>query len=89
MPYTNEPAEKTQEGKTMYDNGPEPIMRKFLPVAGILALTSISTFGQGRGAAPPPPPMPAVLQNYQPVTPARLKNPDPGDWLMIRRTYDG
>jgi len=89
MPYTNEPAEKTQEGKTMYDNGPEPIMRKFLPVAGILALTSISTFGQGRGAAPPPPPMPAVLQNYQPVTDERLKNPGANDWLMLRRTYDG
>ena len=34
-------------------------------------------------------PMPAVLQNYQPVTAERLKNPEDGDWLMIRRTYDG
>jgi alcohol dehydrogenase (cytochrome c) len=42
-------------------------------------------------AAPalPPTPTPAVLQNYQPVTAERLKNPEPGDWLMIRRTYDG
>ncbi len=79
MPHTNEPAEKTQEGKTMYDNGPEPIMKKFLPVAGTLALASISIFGQGRGAAPPPPPMPAVLQNYQPVTAERLKNPGAND----------
>jgi len=40
---------------------------------------------------PPPPagPMPAVLQNYAPVTAERLKNPEPGNWLMIRRTYDG
>ena len=33
--------------------------------------------------------MPAVLQNYQPVTAERLKNPEAGNWLMIRRTYDG
>jgi alcohol dehydrogenase (cytochrome c) len=35
------------------------------------------------------PPLAAVLQNYQPVTAERLKNPEPGNWLMIRRTYDG
>ncbi len=33
--------------------------------------------------------MPAVLQNYQPVTAERLKHPEDGNWLMIRRTYDG
>src|SRR5262245_11431862 len=40
---------------------------------------------------PPAPPAstPAALQNYQPVTAERLKNPEPGNWLMIRRTYDG
>src|SRR5437868_801470 len=27
------------------------------------------------------------VQNYVPVTDAMLKNPDPGDWLMIRRDY--
>ena len=37
----------------------------------------------------PPFPMPALLQNYQPVTPERLLNPEDGNWLMIRRTYDG
>ena len=31
--------------------------------------------------------MPAVLQNYQPVTADRLKNPEAGNWLMIRRNY--
>jgi len=36
-----------------------------------------------------PPPLPAVLQNYADVTTERLKNPADGDWLMIRRTYDG
>ncbi len=34
-------------------------------------------------------PMPAVLRDYQPVTADRLKNPEDGNWLMIRRTYDG
>ena len=33
--------------------------------------------------------MPAILQNYAPVTAERLKNPEAGNWLMIRRTYDG
>ncbi len=27
------------------------------------------------------------VKNYQPVTDAMLRNPDPGDWLMIRRDY--
>ena len=38
---------------------------------------------------PPTAPVPLVLQNYKPVTAERLKNPEDGDWLMIRRTYDG
>ena len=32
---------------------------------------------------------PAVLRNYQPVTTERLSRPEDGNWLMIRRTYDG
>ncbi len=27
------------------------------------------------------------VKNYAPVTDAMLRNPDPGDWLMIRRNY--
>jgi alcohol dehydrogenase (cytochrome c) len=38
---------------------------------------------------PPTPPRPAILQNYPAVTPAQLKTPADGDWLMVRRTYDG
>ena len=34
-------------------------------------------------------PLPSALQNYKPVTAERLKQPDNGDWLMVRRTYDG
>jgi alcohol dehydrogenase (cytochrome c) len=36
-----------------------------------------------------PPPVPPILQNYKPVTADRLKQPEEGDWLMYRRTYDG
>src|SRR5262252_1331381 len=32
---------------------------------------------------------PSTLKNYQPVTAQRLLKPEDGDWLMIRRTYDG
>ena len=34
-------------------------------------------------------PVPAILQNYKPVTAARLLTPEDSDVLMIRRTYDG
>src|SRR5262245_15552098 len=33
--------------------------------------------------------MAALLKNYKPVTAQRLLKPDDGDWLTIRRTYDG
>ncbi len=33
--------------------------------------------------------MPAILQSYQPVTADRLLRPEPRNWLMNRRTYDG
>jgi alcohol dehydrogenase (cytochrome c) len=50
-----------------------------------------TTFAQAPPPAAPAPPGPeaAVLTNYQPVTTERLKNPEPGNWLMVRRTYDG
>jgi alcohol dehydrogenase (cytochrome c) len=31
--------------------------------------------------------VPGEVKNYVPVTDAMLKNPDPADWLMIRRDY--
>ena len=27
------------------------------------------------------------VKNYKPVTDEMLRNPDPGDWLMVRRNY--
>ena len=38
---------------------------------------------------PQPAPVPAILQRYKPVTAERLKKPEDGDWLTVRRTYDG
>src|SRR5262249_50995452 len=68
-------------------------MRKFLIVLGIAvtgftALAAVAEIRQGPAPAPPVP-MAPVLRNYQAVTAERLKNPEPGNWLMIRRTYDG
>ncbi len=40
-------------------------------------------------AQQPPAPTPPVLQSYRPLTAERLKKPEDGDWLMVRRTYDG
>ncbi len=48
-----------------------------------------TTLAQAPQIPPVPTPVPSILQNYQPVTEERLKNPEPGNWLMIRRTYDG
>src|SRR6059036_4059807 len=67
-------------------------------IAGALAVVLIVGTLLAQQQAPPPPPaqaqqppgpMPAVLQNYKPVTAERLKKPEEGDWLMVRRTYDG
>src|SRR5687767_7375273 len=44
--------------------------------AGVLALALTA-------AAEQPP------RTYTSVTSERLKNPEDGDWLMVRRTYDG
>src|SRR5256886_17702235 len=62
-----------------------------IPKLGIIALALIAIVLTAFGQQPPAPagPMPPILQNYQPVTAERLKNPEPGNWLMIRRTYDG
>jgi alcohol dehydrogenase (cytochrome c) len=45
--------------------------------------------GQRQEQPAPEAPMPAVFRNYQPVTADRLLHPEDGNWLMVRRTYDG
>jgi alcohol dehydrogenase (cytochrome c) len=56
-----------------------------------IALVLLSTLASGQAPPQPAPepPLPLVLQKYQPVTAERLKQPEDGNWLMIRRTYDG
>ena len=59
--------------------------RRSIATAGFLVVLAVAgTFGQQS-----PPAKKAEPPDYRPVTVDRLKNPDAGDWLMVRRTYDG
>jgi alcohol dehydrogenase (cytochrome c) len=49
---------------------------------GAAALAPVTSRAQAPATSSP-------LASYEPVTKARLLNPDERDWLMIRRTYDG
>jgi alcohol dehydrogenase (cytochrome c) len=60
-----------------------------LLIAGLGPAGQSSRAQQPPGQQAPPQPVPAILQSYKPVTTERLKKPEDGDWLMIRRTYDG
>jgi alcohol dehydrogenase (cytochrome c) len=62
---------------------PKSVCFAFVLVAGAAAAQ------QPPGPPREPPPVPAILQSYKPVTAERLKNPEDGDWLMFRRTYNG
>jgi alcohol dehydrogenase (cytochrome c) len=52
-------------------------------------VTSHAYASQSPPASAPPPTPPTLLKTYAAVTSERLKKPDAGDWLMVRRTYDG
>jgi alcohol dehydrogenase (cytochrome c) len=56
-----------------------------LAAAGAIVWTAALVLAQ----QPPPVPVPPILQKYKTVTAERLKKPEDGDWLMVRRTYDG
>ncbi len=67
-------------------------VRSFCAAAGTLSGLLIATAGLVQSQSQPPAepaPMPAVLRDYPPVTAERLSNPEDGNWLSIRRTYDG
>ena len=49
-------------------------------VAAIVVAAAVAAPVSGQEPAPRP---------YRPVSDERLRNPDPQDWLMYRRTYDG
>jgi alcohol dehydrogenase (cytochrome c) len=58
--------------------------------AGALSLLAGMALTSAQQPLPPVvAPMPEILTNYTPVTADRLKSPGDGDWLMVRRTYDG
>jgi alcohol dehydrogenase (cytochrome c) len=75
----------------------ETVMPNTRKIPVILATSMVVTatlfytvLAQGPQPIPPvPTAVSGILQNYQAVTAERLKNPEPGNWLMIRRTYDG
>jgi len=54
---------------------------------GISAASAQQTIAPA--SATPTLPMPEALATYTPVTAERLKNPEDGNWLLFRRTYDG
>ena len=54
-------------------------MRALVATAALVAFAAVASSQS----------VPLVLQNYKPVTTERLKKPDAGDWLIVRRTYDG
>ena len=56
---------------------------------GLVTVTRSSGQDQGKGKAEPLPLVIPQLANYPSVTQERLTKPADGDWLMIRRTYDG
>ena len=63
-----------------------------LLAAGLMAAPATASAQQTiapAAATPAPGPMPDVLANYAPVTAARLRKPEDGNWLLFRRTYDG
>jgi alcohol dehydrogenase (cytochrome c) len=66
----------------------------FIMATSALALV-MAAAASAQQPSPPPPvpetpqPVAPLLQNYKPVTADRLKQPEEGDWLMYRRTYDG
>jgi len=58
-----------------------------------VAATSLPALAQQMVApassTPTPGPTPKILENYAPVTAERLRNPEDGNWLLFRRTYNG
>jgi alcohol dehydrogenase (cytochrome c) len=70
------------------------LLMRSVGVAAVLAAAGISQTSAQQmiapaSATPTPGPMPDILQKYAPVTTERLKQPEDGNWLMFRRTYDG
>ena len=59
----------------------------FVTISLVILLYVMTPAAQQRGAQTPP--EQAQVPNFVPVTDGMLEKPDPGDWLMWRRTLDG
>src|SRR5690242_1619997 len=57
-------------------------MKTILCALGASAAACVLVIAAGQGTT-------STLTNYRAVTAQRLLKPEDGDWLMIRRTYDG
>jgi alcohol dehydrogenase (cytochrome c) len=57
------------------------------PGAGVPPSAVPAATQQGKQNAPRGITVTGEVRNYVPVTNAMLRNPDPGDWLMLRRDY--
>ena len=62
------------------------IASRFVVATLAAALLSAERVGNAGGQSSPRPP---ILDRYRAVTSERLLKPADGDWLMVRRTYDG
>jgi alcohol dehydrogenase (cytochrome c) len=92
MPNLNKLAhEQTTEEMPMVD--PRMYLQSVCVTAIVLAagmhLASAQETVGPASNTPAPGPVPELLQKYAPVTADRLKNPEDGNWLLFRRTYDG
>jgi len=61
----------------------KPETRRILLLGTILGALTLPASAHAQSEAKP------AIQNYTPVTQERLTNPEPKNWLMYRRTYDG
>ena len=69
-------------------------MRKLMQSVGVAGLLAAGLTGAAAQQVISPPPagpaaLPAALANYASVTAERLRQPEDGNWLLFRRTYDG
>ena len=67
--------------------------RQRMILAGVLSAVLAGGVALAQNAAAPAPTgvtsAPHPLTEYQPVTDAMLRNPDPSDWIMMRGNYQG
>ena len=61
-------------------------VRRVVAIGFVLHALSSMSADPSAQQQPITPPVPAILQSYKPVTADRLKKPEDGDWLMVRRT---